>query len=393
MKVILKLLYEPLIWFIFLFSLLNVNAQVEKIPKTRKVLTLDLDAETAYPNHFGSNFSYADDRNALVYFNQITKTLKYFDVNTGKILGQTSLETFGPNNVGQEPYYVHYHNKDSIFVFARFGKLALSLVNGEGLKIDEYDFGSKFDFAQVPYPRMSNTFGGIVVVKNEVYMGLQVAHNSFNNSKPPVIKIDMKTREYDYLKEPIPYKDLNFKRLPKSGQIEFYESRVSFNKSTSSLIITYPVPGNIFRIKEDRVEKIELQSQDILGEFELLDSDNGTYTTRDLEYTKLVMVNPRILGSIYDPYRNVHYFIRKVKGDVKSYVKMKNGAGKFFYKYLYEAYDSEFKLLDSLIVSAEYLIPNKGVFLDSRGLWVLMPQQEDEDVMQLALLDFNLTKE
>lgn len=389
---IIKSISRLLIWSLVFFVFDKADAQSLNDVGIGRILSLKLDAETAFPGYFGSNFYYANDKKALVYYNQISSSLKYFDPSSGITLGETKLQTMGPNSVGQEPYYSHYHTKDSIFVFARFGKLALTLVNGKGDKIGEFDFGSESDFSKVPYPRMSNAFGGMEVVGSKIYMGLQVAHNLYNNTKAPVIIIDMKTGEYKYLNRPIPYADVNFKRLPKSGQFEFFEARLMVDRTDGSLVLTYPVPGNIFKISEGIVKKIDLESKELVGSFNFLKSDNSTYTTRDTDYTKMIMTNPRNLGFLYDSYKNVYYVIRKVKGDPKSYDKMINGLGKFYYKYLYEVYDNGFNLLDSKIISAEHLVPNKGIVVSPEGLWVLKPQGDDENIMKLALLNFNFVK-
>ena len=392
MRKVRKLVFELFILSLLPFMSTEVGAQNLGASDVKRVLALSLDNETAFPGYFGSNFHYASDKKVFVYYNQITSSLKYFDVASGVNLGETRLQTLGPNSVGQEPYYSHYHTQDSIFVFARFGKLALTLVNDQGTKVGEFDFGSISDFSQVPYPRMSNGFGGIEVVGSRIYMGLQVAHNLYNNTKAPVIIIDMVTGKYEYLKMPIPYTELNFKRLPKSGQIEFYESRLMIDRADSSLILTYPVPEDIFKISDKIVERISLQSEKPIGDFDFLKADNNNYSNSDVEYTKIIMTNPRNLGSLYDAFNEVYYFIRKTKGDPKLYDKMINGLGKFYYDYSYEVYDKEFNLLDLKVISSKHLVPNKGVVVSPEGLWVLMPQGDNEDIMELALLNLNLVK-
>ncbi len=338
---------------------------------------LKLDEQTAYPGVFGSSFQYCKDRDAIAYLNQITKTIVYFDYQSGETIGKTQLAIVGPDGVGGEPYYTHYHNKDSIFVISRFNKFRLSLVNSEGKKVNAFDY----DVMEEATPISARIFGGIVVQSSFVYLSFQIPANAKVQQVAPVARINMKSKEVELLEKPLAYQGLDMDRIVGSNQYEFYETRIAFNRNKNELVLSYPLEHFVHRISNSTVLKSPVKGE-LLGEFRFLPKNRNAYRKESRESREMIQGSAWYFGILYDPYRNVYYRIGKAAADIKKVrARLAGQEIKIPYEYVIMVLDDDLRLIDELKISTRQAIVHRGVFVGPDGLHIAQLNLRGEDIM------------
>lgn len=351
-------------------------------------MQLQFDNETAYPWALGSTFQYCEDTEEIVYLNRLTNTLKYYGYKTGKQTRETKLQLMGPNNVGKAPYYAHYHSRDSIFIIAEGNGFNLLLINSEGEKVNSYDYGSNLyeDYEYTPIPNASTIFGAIEVVGDDLYLGIEIPSIEKQLSVAPVIKINLKTQEVEYLKAPIPYKEINLKRLASPNSREFYSARIAYNKNTEKLIINYPLEHDFYVVDGNGPQSIKGRSPAI-GDFVFLDKDREDYYRNHFDLKNQINSSAWYFGIIYDPYKDLYYRIGRIEGDRSLYRRELAGEDiRTPYTYSLSVFDADFKLLADRTITTAGGIFHRGTFIGPDGLWVAQLNVNGEDVMGFNLL-------
>lgn len=354
-----------------------------------KVIDLKLDNETAMPWYFGSVFQYCDDTDLLAYWNGITKSIKYFDLESGETVKETKLSPYGPEAIPGEPYYFYYHNKDSIFIFSEFQNSKLFLVNDRGGKVDTFDFEAKDGYRFAPFPRLTRVSGAIVVHKEHFFLSFNISEQKERNSVAPVLKYNMVTKEHGFLKEPGAYRDLDLSRIPKGGQHEFYESRLAFNADNNEMVINYPLSQKLYVLRDGIVKEVEAKSKSVKG-FELLSRDKNRFEVNDVGYKKIVFGSARYFGVFYDQYNKLFYRLVKLDNVSKTESKYLSNSKKYVPdSYSWMIFDSGLSKKTEVLFTSREATPEKGVFVSPKGLWVLLPNSKGEDIMSIGLLKFN----
>ncbi|MGK0488297.1 MAG: hypothetical protein ACJAXB_001479 [Candidatus Endobugula sp.] len=351
-------------------------------------MQLQFDNETAYPYALGSTFQYCKDTREIVYLNRITHSLKYYDYKTGEQSRETKLELEGPDNVGMDPYYVHYHSRDSIFIISRGNNFDLSLVNSKGEKINSYDYGSNLyaDYESVPIPKASTIFGAIEVVGDDLYLGIEIPSKREQLSVAPIIKINLKTKTVEHLKAPIPYKGINLKRLANPQQVEFYSTRITYNKKTEKLIVNFPLEHDFYTLDDRGTQSIDGKSN-VIGDFVFLDKDRENYPRNHFDLKSQINNSAWYFGILYDPYQDLYYRIGRIEGNASLYKRELAGEDvKTPYTYSISVFDADFKLLADTTITTAGGIFHRGSFIGPDGLWVAQLNVNGEDVMGFNLL-------
>ncbi|WP_157716318.1 DUF4221 family protein [Roseivirga echinicomitans] len=354
-----------------------------------KVIDLKLDSETAMPWYFGSVFQYCDDTGLLAYWNRVTRSIKYFDFESGETVKETKLSSYGPEEIPGEPYYFYYHNKDSVFVFSEFQSSKLFMVNDKGRKIDVFDFESKDGYRFTPFPRLTRVSGAIVVHKEHFFLSFNISEQKERNRVAPVLKYNMVTREYGFLEAPAAYGNMDLSRIPKGAQQEFYESRLAFNAENNEMVINYPLNQNLYLLRDGKVKEVEAKSESVEG-FELLSRDKNRFEIDDIGYKKIVFGSARYFGVFYDQNNKLFYRLAKLDNVSKTESKYLSNSKKYVPdSYSWMLFDSGLSKKTEVLFSSREATPEKGVFLSPEGLWVLLPNNKGEDIMSIGLLKFN----
>lgn len=370
----------------------TVNGQGSKqgLVKVLKEKDLRLDFETAYPSYFGTTIQYCSDTDEIIYLNQITQSLKFFDYKTGQFKRSLKLRMEGPNGVGPEVSYVHYHNKDSLFVKSGKRTFDIFLLDGKGEVVNSFNYGG-FEYSEYlnkPIPYTARQFGAMVIDKGDIILALEVPDNKKQMTKAPVLKINMRTLEVKYFSSPIPYQGLNVNHIPDRRNFEFYSSRLTLNRKMERLFINFPLEKELYMLSSDNtVTRIGLETG-LMGDFKFLEKDRGSYDQGDLALSDVIFNSAWYYGIIYNQYNDLYYRIGRPEGDSGLYRRKKSegNAGKIPYKYVISIYDSSFKLLGEDVFTTKDFIVHRGAFVAPDGLWVLQPNTKGEDILGLALI-------
>lgn len=363
-------------------------SQVESNDTKKFVKTIDLklDSETARPSHFGSTFQYCKDVGSLAYLNSISRSIKYYDLESGLLVGETKFNREGPDAVPGDPFYFYYHNKDSIFVFSEFQNSRLFLIDSKGTKINTFDFSSDDDYRTVPFPRLARVSGGIVVIGSHFYLAFNVSGQEHRNKVSPVLRYNMKSNEFNYLTEPKGYAQLDINKLPKVGQFRFYESRIARGNTPGSIVINFPLNHDLYVSKDDWVRSVKAQS-DYVDKFEFLSKNKERYDLKNIEYKKVVFGSARYFGIFHDGERQLYYRLAKIDNAEKWKSKYSSNSKKGVLKeYTLMIFDSDFNKKSEVKFNLTEALPEKGVFVGPGGLWMLLPDKGNEDIMTVGLL-------
>ena len=133
-------------------------------------------------------------------------------------------------------------------------------------------------------------------------------------SVAPVIKINLKTEEVEYLKAPIPYTEINLRRLPSPNSYEFYSTRIAYNKNTEKLIINYPLEHDFYVVDDNGAEAINGKSN-VIGDFVFLDKDREDYNRNHFDLKSQISTSAWYFGIMYDPYKDLYYRIGRIEGN------------------------------------------------------------------------------
>lgn len=338
---------------------------------------LQFDEQTAYPGVFGSTFQYCEDRDAIAYFNNITQSIVYFDYKSGSTIGKTQLETIGPDGVGGEPYYVYYHNKDSIFVISRFNNFNLTLVNSDGSKINSFNYYIRDGLTPLP----SRIFGAVVIRSPFIYLSTQISDQIDRERQAPIIRIHMGTREVVKLEEPLPYKNVDRQLMVNSHQFEFYEVRMAADSDNEELIVSYPLESQLYRVSNEKVTRVSISS-DLIGDFRLLPRDRYSYSKDSKQLKVMIYGSAWYFGVLYDPFRDVYYRIGKAAPDMaKVRRKISGEEVKIPYEYVIITLDKELRKIHELKISTKEAIVHRGIFVGPEGLHIAQLNLKGEDVM------------
>lgn len=382
------MLFRKVFFLFFIVCFFYSDLSSQSSSAFTRVLDLKLDNETARPDYFGSVFQYCEDTELLAYWNKITRSIKYFDLESGETVKETKVFSQGPNAVSGEPFYFHYHNKDSIFVFSEFQNSRLFLINDKSELVDVFDYTSEDGFRYTPIPRLTRVAGAIVVHKEYIYLAFQIAEQEERNKVAPILKYNMVTRDFDFLKFPRAYQYLDLDRIPKRGQYEFYESRIAFDIDKARLIVNYPLDQNLYSINSEsrRLSTIETKKERV-QEFQLLSKNKNSYNRKDVGYRKIIFGSPRYFGLFYSQYEQSFYRLVKLDNIEKWESKLSSGISAGVFKdYSIIKLDSYFNEVSEATLNIREIYPEKGLFISPEGLWSLLPDTKGEDIMSIGLL-------
>lgn len=351
-------------------------------------LNLQLDEQTAYPWAFGSRFQYCEDRKAIAYYNRLTNSIKYFDYKTGKGNGETKFSKEGPNALGPDPYYFHYHNRDSIFVLSRGTNFSMFLINSSGEKINTYHYSSE-DYSEIPFPRAATLFGAIEFRFPYVYIALEVSDKEERNIVAPVIRLNIKTDQFVYLKQPLPYENINVNTMAqREDNYYLYSSRVTGNIERDEIMISYPLEGHVYRLRDTTVIGTLDAKSDKIGDFLFLRKPRPNRYVPNYEESRSVAFSSAwYYGVIYNPYQGLYYRIGKVQRRKDTYSRIQAGEKALdMNQYSVTVFDSDFNKLADSIITAEDVLFGRGVFVTPDGLCGPQLNLKGEDVMGISII-------
>lgn len=347
---------------------------------------LHLDAETAYPFALGSVFQYCEDRKAIAYYNRLTNSIKYFDYKTGKGNGETKFSKEGPNALGPDPYYFHYHNRDSIFVLSRGTNFSMFLINSSGEKINTYHYSSE-DYSTIVFPKATTLFGAIDFKFPYVYLALEISDMEDRNTVAPVIRIDLEKDEFSYLNEPLPYQRLDINRIAWQNEYYFYSSRITRNTNNNDLLISYPLEHIVYRMRGSVIEELDGKS-DVIGDFHFLEKPRERKRDpNNFDVKSIALSSAWYFGVIYNPYQNLYYRVGKVEQRRDSYRSVEAGEKlRDPFRYSVTVYDSDFNKLADSIITADEVLFHRGLFVTPDGLCGPQLNLKGEDVMGISII-------
>ncbi|WP_068418640.1 DUF4221 family protein [Roseivirga echinicomitans] len=379
-----KIIKPALITLLFLWCIsgLAQKTQVGVIGE----LNLALDNETAPPNSMGSSFQYCEDRKAIAYFNRLTKAIKYFDAKTGKGVGQTQFALQGPDDIGPDPFYFHYHNKDSIFILSRGTNFRMFLMNSEGKKLNTFHYSSD-DYSKIRYPSASTLFGALVVRPPFAYIGLEISDQGSQNTMAPIIKLNMDTDTFNYLADPLPYQNIDLQTTVWNNFYYFYNSRIAENTKNGDLIVSFPLDHNVYRIRSEGIEKLDGKSKAI-GDFHFLKRKRQVaYDPNNIDVRSIGSSSAWYYGVIYNPYLDQYYRIGMVEQGRDTYKRRLEGEEVYDpVQYSVTIYDSKFhKIADGIIHGREVLFA-RGIFVTPDGLCGPQHSLKGEDIMGISII-------
>lgn len=375
------------LWLLLIF-LLIANPIVSQNVKILGEKELQLDNETAYPFALGGRFQYCRDINAIAYLNRLTRSIKYFDYQTGNMLSiETELPFEGPNGFGMEPNYFYYHNKDSIFLLSGGTNFKMFLLNSQGQKLNTYHYNSD-GYKGVPFPKTSRTFGALLYKPPYMMIAVHIGKNRERNNVSPIIKLDLRKDSFEYLKEPKAYKKLDLDRLPGSNQPEFYLSSIADSHLESQYLVSFPMEHDLMIVSNEGSRKVNARSS-LVGQFKFLKRDLKTYAQQDFPLLETIINSARYLGILYNPYLNLYYRIGKVEGNKEELRRsLKGEKVKRSYQYLVTVFDSELEFISERLFGFKDAYFERGVFISPEGLWTLSSDSTDEDKITLKLIGF-----
>ena len=344
---------------------------------------LNLDEETARPN-IGGDGVFQESEGKLYYLNRISNNIKVFDLVSGNTLSTIPLFKAGPNKVGPQVETFFVLNKDSIFVFSEFFKNQVSLINSEGQVINQYATWPKEIESKYLGQQLSKKGGGIQVSMPYVYLSHFIYYLDTRQSFSSITKVDIRNGEVSFVD-----------RVPKTG--EFIDnSKIAILSSLlsptiqmaadSRLIVNYPVSNDVFsfyekkkgfdthKAKSTTIEAIRLMTESL--------NDMGRE-----QYEREIRVVSSLSGYysnlFYDKFKNKFYRIVRIPYNEEVLMTYRQGILSKLPPYPFSIIelDENLNILSEWMDEKRVLQPERGVFVDERGLWVLELRAKDEDKM------------
>lgn len=353
-----------------------------------KGLDLQLDEETAYPFAGGSTFQYCRDFNAVAYFNKLTNSIKYFYYETGKTISQTKFEKFGPNAPGTDIIYVHYHNKDSIFVLSDFDNFRIHLMNSEGEKQNTYELAGDQQFSHIQIPKVSRIFGAVVIVGKELFLAVQISSIAERNKVSPIIRLNLENGSFTYLKSPRPYENLDIERVVWSSQYNLYETRIALTRK-GELLINFPLEHDYYSYHIESGELRVLSGKNtLIGDFKFLTENRSKLQSTGFLYKDMIYNTAWYQGVLFDSYNHLIYRIGRVEGDSDILRRSISGENvKRIFEYAVSVFDENFNLLDEAKFTSKQTMFERGLFLGPDGLFVVEPNLKGEGILGMVKIE------
>lgn len=356
-----------------------------KITKSQK-LVLSLDQETVHPWMPGGYFQYLSSENSLAYLNRMGGNIKVFDLATGKTTLTVPLARSGPNSIGNEPSVFYWLNQDSIFIFSNLNNGRLSLINSEGKKLRNYELQSKND---LHFIELTEVAGGVAYSEGTLYLGLRV----FDLNKMPlnssVVALDISSGNFDFINHPQPIEENLWSRIPLDHR--YSSTHLALNIRKGHLVMSHPLSSDVLVWDANDNWSTKNAKSIFIDNLVLLRSSMNSYRGAMEKYHDELILMSRYTGVFFDVYRNVYYRIGRLEFDKELYLRIKSGEKiKFYEEFSIQVFDSSFQKIGESKFTTDGVLYEQGAFIDENGLWLLMPQEEDEDVMEFRLME--LTK-
>lgn len=364
----------------------DIETDYSHFIKKSETLVLHLDAETVHPWITGSYFQYLSSEKMLAYLNKIGSNIKLFDLTTGKTIKTVPLARFGPDNVGNEPSAFYWLNKDSIFVFSDLNNGRLSLINENGTKLRNYELQSKDD---QHFVELSEVAGGITYSKGKLYLGLRVASFAKMPSNSSIISLDVQSGDFSHIKHPIPIPKNLLSRIPADQR--YSSTYIDLNNQEMKLIVSLPLSDDILvRDANDMWSTHNAQSV-YFDHLVFLRNPIASYGGTTEKYRDELRFMPRYTGIVFDEFRDVYYRIGRLNYNKELDQRRRSGERlKIYQEFSIQVFNSDFEKIGESKFLTKGLLYEQGLFIDEKGLWLLVPQEEDEDEMEFLLME--LTK-
>lgn len=355
--------------------------------KESKKLTLPLDAYTGHPWIMGSYFQYLPTEKSLAYLNKIGSSIKLFDLSTGTTLKTVPLSRVGPNSIGNEPSAFYWLNQDSIFIFSDLNNGRLSLINGEGEKLKNYELQSKND---QHFVELSEVAGGLVYSKGKLILGLRVA--SFNKMplRSAILSLDIQSGEFIYMQHPLPVEENLLTKIPIDQR--YSSTYLAYNHKEDKLIVSFPLSDSLLAKNRDAKWSKHEAGSVYFDELVFLKKPMASYEGTTKKYMDEVRFMPRYTGVFYDPYRQVYYRIGRLTYNKELHLRRKTGSRlKIYQEFSIQVFNKALEKVGESKFFTKGLLYEQGLFIDEQGLWLLCPQEDDEDVMEFRLMKLTKT--
>ena len=373
--------FKPILILLFLSSFLA---------KAQDNFELNLDEETARPEII-KNGIFQVDENSIYYLNRISNNIKVFDLKTGNTISTIPLAKAGPNTVGPQVETFHVLNKDSIFVFSEFFKSQISLINSDGKLIKQYatwpkDLDSKYSGQQ-----LSEKTGGIQVSKPFVYMSHMIYDLSTRQEYSSITVTDMGSGDVNFVDAiPKTHQLIDITRLQTEPS---YLSPTTVVTSDSRLIVNYPISNELFSFyrKKEGFNKYKVMSKK-MKPMKLLSKPLSTIGKEQYmrERRDISIISGYYPNLIYDKFKNKFYRIVRLPYDENVLKRYRQGISSKLPPYTFSVIelDENLNILSEWVDEKSVLHPERGVFVDERGLWIIEREVKNEDKMIFQKVEF-----
>lgn len=380
--------FLPAMFFVFIISILlwgcfkgekETNAyELREDPQSNLVFLLD----STTPNYTipdGCDYAEIDQKRILVYYNRLTYSLSFYDIQTKKLHHRINLKKQGIYSV-KHILGIHVINKDSILLSPAYIK-RLYLSNWQGSICQVFNLMADAQVASLwknePYTQID--FFGDECIMQTAPLG--------NQNRPGTYYTIPLGASYNLKSKKIA---INYIKFP-----ELYQNKINFGfyhggnwqciNKRGEIIMSFPIDPKVYIYsKEKKLKKTALaQSHNLSGQLPKPFSHPG-------EEEKYYYNNDAYEGITYDRYRNIYYrFATKgVDGNPPSNATM---ISKGLFKPLFVVIlDHNFKKLSEVELPA-----NKHYFLNrfvaKEGLYI-SNSHPDNPAMQENKLSFTCYK-
>lgn len=352
-----------------------------------KKLTLHLAERTVHPWIYGSYFQYIPEGNHLAYLNKQGSNIQVFDLSTGEIIQTVPLFKYGPNNIGNEPVGFYWLNQDSIFISSDLNNGRLSLINAEGIKLKNYELQEVNDRHFV---EISEVAGGMLYHQGFLYLGLRVADFNQMPNRSGLLTLNVNTGEVSYPKHPLPVEESDLDRIPLDQR--YSSVNIDMNRDKNELVLSFPLSNHLL-IKNGGSYWLKKEAKsDYFNELTFLKRPSDYYGHATQDYMEEMRFMPRYTGVFYDSYRKVYYRIGRLNYNKELDQQRKAGVKiKIYQEFSIQVFDSTLQKIAENKFFTNGLLYEQGVFINEEGLWLLCPQEGDEDVMDFRLMELSRT--
>jgi hypothetical protein len=233
---------------------------------------------------------------------------------------------------------------------------------------------------------LAEVAGGFAYLNGNLILGLRVYDFNVMPFSSGILSLNIESGKISFLEHPPVIESSLRSRVPYDQRFSTFN--LDLNIKDNILVVNYPLSDYLIVRNSDLSWSKHEAKSDYFKRLSFLSNPAVSYKGQQEKYLDETRYMPRYTGIVYDDIRNIYYRIGRLPLNKELYLRSRSDKTvKIYEEFSIQVFNKDFEKIGESKFLTKGLLFEQGMFITEEGLYLLLPQQDNEDIMEFKLME------